>query len=198
MAFWSKLGKLAAIGAAPFTGGASLAAVPMIDAIGSTLSSAAKGSADQRVGENSQAATAAQIAGTQANQQFQNQLASSNYSNQSADRATKRAILMALMGGAQDASIDLPSRIPKVTINGGMRPSSLLGGDNRQLLMSLMGSQMDAPTPTYQAPAAYQPAQAGKVEKGLGAAGLGLSLYGQIGRAMGSRRPDLYGVDNPE
>jgi hypothetical protein len=58
---WGLLGKIGAVAAAPFTGGASLAAVPAIGAVGSVLGGAAQGSANQRMGENQQALLQAQL-----------------------------------------------------------------------------------------------------------------------------------------
>jgi hypothetical protein len=48
MSVWSTILKIAPYAAAPFTGGASLAAVPFTSAIGSTASGAAKGMASNR------------------------------------------------------------------------------------------------------------------------------------------------------
>lgn len=48
MGFLSLLGKIGAVGAAPFTGGASLAALPAIDAISAGLGGAAQGMASNR------------------------------------------------------------------------------------------------------------------------------------------------------
>lgn len=51
MSFWSTLGKIGAGVAAPFTGGASLSAIPMIDAIGGVASGVAGGRAQGRMTE---------------------------------------------------------------------------------------------------------------------------------------------------
>lgn len=48
MSFWSTLGKIGAGVAAPFTGGASLAAIPMIDAIGGAASAGSQAAASNR------------------------------------------------------------------------------------------------------------------------------------------------------
>lgn len=48
MSFWSALGKIGAIGAAPFTGGASLAALPLIDAVGAGINGATQAAASNR------------------------------------------------------------------------------------------------------------------------------------------------------
>lgn len=51
---WGLLGKIGAIAAAPFTGGASLGALPLIDGISQVAGGAAKGSADSRNAQNQQ------------------------------------------------------------------------------------------------------------------------------------------------
>lgn len=66
MAFWDLLGKIGAGVAAPFTGGASLAAIPMIDALGAGASGAAKSMASNR-------GTAAELT-LDANKQFEDAL----------------------------------------------------------------------------------------------------------------------------
>ncbi len=66
MSLFSVLGKIAAIGAAPFTAGSSLAALPAIDAIGAGLSSASQSMANNR-------GTAAELT-LDANDQFERQL----------------------------------------------------------------------------------------------------------------------------
>lgn len=48
MSFWSMLGKIGAGVAAPFTGGASLAAIPAIDGLGKALSSGSQAAAGNR------------------------------------------------------------------------------------------------------------------------------------------------------
>lgn len=51
MGFWSTMGKIGAGIAAPFTGGASLGAIPFIDALGQTASGTAQGRAEGRKSE---------------------------------------------------------------------------------------------------------------------------------------------------
>lgn len=53
MGLWSTIGKIGAIGAAPFTGGASLAALPAIGAAGEMLGGFAQGQASNRGNEYS-------------------------------------------------------------------------------------------------------------------------------------------------
>jgi hypothetical protein len=48
MSFWKALGKIGAIGAAPFTGGASLSVLPLIDAVGSAASAGSQAAASNR------------------------------------------------------------------------------------------------------------------------------------------------------
>jgi hypothetical protein len=66
MGFFSALGKIGSVVAAPFTGGASLAAIPMIDALGKGASSAAQSMANNR-------GSAAELE-LDANDQFERQL----------------------------------------------------------------------------------------------------------------------------
>ncbi len=51
---WGMLAKLGAVGAAPFTGGTSLALLPAIEGIGRVAGNAAKGASDQRMAQNQQ------------------------------------------------------------------------------------------------------------------------------------------------
>lgn len=48
MSFWSALGKIGAVAGAPFTGGASLSAIPVIDAIGAAAGAGSQAAASNR------------------------------------------------------------------------------------------------------------------------------------------------------
>lgn len=198
MGLLSILGKVGAGIAAPFTGGASLAAIPAIDALGRVASGASKGSADQRASENQLALQQGQLAQGGARDQFsadlagsnaafQAALAKSNYGREGQDRQRKAQMLMSLLGGMGDASITpgnpaIASRMG--TMSGGLRPSAL---GNKDALMSLLGQgdiagpEYAAPTP-YAKPTAPNMQQAGKGEKILGGIGLGASLLGSLRR----------------
>lgn len=148
---WGLLGKIGAIAAAPFTGGATLSALPMIDAIGNVAGDAAKGSAGQRVAE-----TPGMVGAQNANVNTQ----------QVNDR---RAMLASLLGGTQDASIGRPagSTIPEFALSGGMKPSNF---SNRDALMQQLGT----PIKPLEMP------QAGMLEKVMGGIGIGSDIYGAI------------------
>lgn len=211
MGFLSALGSIGKIGAgiaAPFTGGLSALAIPAIDAIGAigkTASGAAKGSADQRANDAQMQALfhqlALQSARDQANfsqqgarDQYASQLQGAQFGANEQQRGTKNQILAQLLGGVQDATMTgMPSRIPKMEIQGGLRPSAL--GGNREALMALLQQPtMQAPTFTpgagYQAPPTPQAPTAGIGEKVLGGVGLGGSILGALG---GLLKPKLHG-----
>lgn len=118
--------------------------IPQIaSSLGPALSSAAAGSANQRIAEAPAIANAyeANLKGTQL--------------------GDKRAILASLLGGVQDASVGRPagSTIPTFSITGGLRPSAL--GDRSGLI-----SRLGTPIKPLELPTA------GKLEKILGGVGL--------------------------
>lgn len=177
------LGKVGAGIAAPFTGGLSLAAIPAIDALGAVTSGAAKGSADQRSGENRDALGYGQLANNQAQAQFSADLAGANYQREGQDRARRMALLSALLGGAQDSHITPgnPAIAAKMGAStGGLRPSALAG--NQEALLALLGGQQDPAAPTYTPAALPQLQKAGGFEKVLGGIGLGGSILGALGK----------------
>lgn len=189
MGLLSMLGKVGAGIAAPFTGGASLAFLPAIDAIGGALSGAAKGSADQRIAE-APALIGAQnsnLAG--ARDAFSAGLSGQQFNASEQDRALRRQILASLLGGVGDVSISRPagSTIPTFGISGGLRPSAL---GNKEALMASM-NQPTMTAPTYQGPKPLDLPQAGMLEKVLGGVGMGAGILGALGRA---RKPTSYGT----
>lgn len=164
---------IAGVAAAPFTGGTSLlatlgkGALAAAPAIGSALSGAAKGSADQRIAEQP-GMVSTQLANLQGSQ----------FQASERDAAMRRAMLASLLGGVQDASIGRPagSTIPTFNVQGGLRPSAL---SNRDALIAQLGS---AP---IQGPAPLELPKAGGVEKGLGWAGIAGNILGALGGAFG-------------
>lgn len=166
--------------------------------LGSVVSGGAKGSADQRYAEGNQALNYAQLGNQQARDQFSSDLALSNamfgsgmqgaqFNREGQGRQQKQALLSALLGGLQDASITpgnpaIASRMP--TMTGGLRPSALAG--QKEALMALL-AQPQIEAPTYQAPEAYrapgvpQQPKAGALENILGGVGLGTSILGALG-----------------
>ena len=171
MSFWSTLGKIGSVAAAPFTGGASLSALPVIDALGNVLGGAAKGSADQRMAEVPGMVNTynANLNGQQFNANEQ-------------DRGFKRQMLASLLGGVQDASISRPegSTIPNFQVSGGLRPSAISGKDS--LIASLGAPTMSAPSP-------LEMPKAGLGEKIMGGIGLGANILGAIGKSWPKQSP---------
>ncbi len=155
MSFLSVLGSLGAGIAAPFTGGASLAALPILNAIGNVGGVAAGAAAGSAAGRR---ADSTAMVGAQ------------NANNQTQVLNDKRATMASLLGGLQDASISRPegSTIPTFGITGGLRPSALTNKDALIQQLSQQIKPLDLPT-------------AGVGEKILGGVGLGGSLLGALG-----------------
>ena len=136
---WGKLlGGIGSIAAIPFTGGASAAFLPALSAAGSIFGGAAKGSAENDAAKMD----AAQRMNDQRLQQYgQQQNAQFNLGNLDLQRQQfnetseaarmKRALIGALLGNVQDASVSVPG-IQNATVSGGLRPSAL-GADGRAL-----------------------------------------------------------------
>lgn len=169
MGFWSSLAKVGAVVAAPFTGGASLAALPLISAAGSALGGMADASAQNR-GE--------------ADRFNQNQdalrLRMEQEKRESQNNAYRNALRGALAKNMQDASFDrsqLSSSIPVIKLGGSARPSAI-GGDgreagnvmNRQAMLELMNPST---------PKLSEQKQAGFWEKLAGPLSLGMTAYGE-------------------
>ena len=205
MSWLSKLGNILSIAgpiaAIPFTGGASALglgagaagsaagigskilsgigkAAPVLGAIGTVASNAAKGSADQRVTEGNQALNYAQLEQqaardkatfdrSAANDKFGSDLALSNaqfgsgmqgaqFNREGQDRARHSQVLSQLLNNTQDfkATPGNPAIAKAMgSSTGGARPSNLT--TNRGALMAQLAQpQIDAPT--YAGPAAYQ------------------------------------------
>jgi len=171
MGFLSTLGQIGAGIAAPFTGGASLAAIPALGALGSVASGAAKGSADQRLREGDQTLGYNRLLQQQAGDTF-------TAGNITQDRERKAALLQALLSGLQDFQVTpgnpaIASAMGQRT--GGLRPSALTA--NSDILMQLLGQ----PSPRYAPPDLAKQPTAGWGEKLLGGIGLGGSLLGALG-----------------
>jgi hypothetical protein len=145
MSIWSTLGKIGAIGAAPFTGGASLGAIPLIDAFGNVAGEVAKGREANR--------------NTQAGQNFnqdqlrlradENRLASAKFNAAMPGQRANDAVRGDTLANIQDAAFTGSGR--DLGITGGLRPS-LLSGQTRALGQAMgaaasgntgAGAQMD-------------------------------------------------------
>lgn len=226
MSFLSGLGKVLGIAgpilAAPFTGGTSLlgmagmgagtaAAVgagiggagKLLGGLGSTAGAAAKGSADQRLAENQQALQGGQLAMQGANNAFTAGLQGAEFQTGQQDRAKSNALLSALLGNLQDAQVTPGNpAIAKAmgTSTGGLRPSALLGGGNREALLAMLSGPGQAPiaAPTYTAPPMPTMNKAGAGENILGGVGVGSSLLGSILPLLQSRNQKLPDpIDDP-
>lgn len=122
MGFWSALAKIGLGVAAPFTGGATLAGIPLVDALsntgqvaGSDAAAAAKGRLEQGQLQQGQDRNAISLY----NDQFQNNLkAPSTLASQ-----TARGDLMANLQPAQISG--LPSYVKMPQISGGLTPAAL-------------------------------------------------------------------------
>jgi hypothetical protein len=137
MGFWSGLLKGAATVAAPFTGGASLAAIPVIDGIGNAVQAGAGVAGDLAKGRE---------AGRQS--EFQNSvvrnqqdLRQRQFANESQSDAFHKSMLGALGMNVQDASINRPDGVPNTSMSGGLRPSAL-GMEGRAAAGMLHGQAM--------------------------------------------------------
>jgi hypothetical protein len=199
MSFWKGLGKVGALVAAPFTGGASLAAMPMIDAIGSMATGAAAGSAASRQQNDQQAAQLyqAQINGLLgANridlEQRQFGMQAPGYRVGQVGRADLiRNGQDFSMGGPAGSDVQGADRANSWKTSGGLRPSAL--GDDSKRAAELMAAQHLASL--EKGPEQFDKIQlpeAPKLGKGpslveqiLGGVGLGASVLGGLGAARG-------------
>lgn len=195
MSFWSKLLTVAApIAAAPFTGGTSLAAMGLGGAakaalpgiIGAVGSGLAGGAQKGREAANAQAANAANFAQQENLNKFNAGMQGANldlqqraFGQQSQSDAYKKALAGALAMNLKDVNIDMPSRIPKFTISGGLRPSAIgeegraAGTElNKQAMLKLMNGEKFNALPTYQGTAAPTYKKPGLFENLAGVAGL--------------------------
>lgn len=204
MGFWSGLAKglLGAGGAiaAPFTGGASLAAtLPGI--IGSVGSGIAGGLQKGREAENAAAQDAASFAQREAaakEASLMNRagldLSQRGFAQQSQGDAYQKALKSALAMNLQDANIQLPSRITKFNITGGLRPSAI-GAEgkaaatelNKQAMLKLMSGEKFDAMPAYQGTAAPAYRKPGVLENIAGIAGLAGNTVGSLGAANDDR-----------
>lgn len=193
------LGVAGAIVGAPFTGGASLAALgPILSAgsgilqgIGGVAGGAAKGAQQGRQQDTQTALLQQQLRQQNANSANQNAMSRANFAVGERDAATKRSVMSGLLGGVQDVNIGRPegSTIPTFNISGGMRPSALSPEARAAIMQQLSAGPMAAPefrdVPDMELP------EAGMGEKLLGGVGLAGGLLGAIGANLPT--PPAYG-----
>lgn len=178
MGWLSSLAKIGGAIAAPFTGGASLA----LSALGTA------GDIASRVGAARAQGRAAEAAGNLDRDQVEIQ---NRRLGLDADRANLgQAMRLALLGGAEDASVNVPEHIrPHVgSIRGGLRPSAFQGRSEiieamkPRILEALMrgGDVEMTPTP--------QPNWIDKLAGGIGTAGLVAGFPGAVRDDVERRR----------
>lgn len=167
--------------------------LPAIGALGSVFGGAAKGSANQRRGENDDALRAQQLAQQQSRDTFGAGMQGAHFDREGQDRQRRAQILMQLLNNTQDAQITpgnpaIAARMPRMT--GGNRPSNLT--TNREALMQLlMAPQTSAPQ--YQAPPPLNMQRPGRGENILGGLGLGSSILSVLGGLFGNGQPRPQG-----
>jgi len=191
MGFWTGLAKVGLAAAAPFTGGATAAFIPAVDAISGVTSSLAQGAEKGRQQKNVAAASEAEFKARQAadvENALQNRAALELRQKQfGADemRNNYRSALQAAFGkNVQDVAVNRPAGIPNISFAGGSRPSAL-GPEGRAAAALMfdksMGSMRDGtsftPLPGIERVAAPQYKNAGFFENlmgGIGTAGKGI------------------------
>jgi len=200
MGWWKALADVGLTAAAPFTGGASLAAIPLANAAIDGLQNTG-----QVAGNAAGASAQGRLAEAQANQnQDRNALSLFQDKNAQAQQALNQHSQLAhqagqgdLMSNVQDVNISgLPSNVHMGNVTGGLRPS-LLGPNARQAgqtlsrnaLLQLMQGDTNLPkapelTPLPQANAMD------KINAGLGYAG---SMAGAISPLFKPQPPVMYG-----
>lgn len=118
MSFWSSIGKIGALVAAPFTGGASLAAMPAIDALGKATGAAAanRGAADTEQLRRDQLAL-------EGRQQLENMLASRSQRDL-AERNAAKADLYRANYAQNWKPAQRPGNVPMISFSQG--PGTML------------------------------------------------------------------------
>jgi hypothetical protein len=188
MSFWKGLLKGAAGVAAPFTGGASLAAIPMIDAIGGGLSAASNSMTNNRSQQGNIEDEKLRLGQTQERNYFDTLLDADKARNNNAESAFKRLLNITYMGnpeahvtspgvaGKYSRPIAGPSQAQVDMANGPLRDETYnratYGTDPLQ-------GQMPLRTQDYSA--LDNTGKSSIWEKLLGIAGAGASAYGQLG-----------------
>lgn len=201
MGFWSALGKIGAGIAAPFTGGASLAAIPIIDAIG-------KGATNIENQRNVDRLTQYNVNNEQdrlrllAAQELENalqgraniDLKQRQFQLDAPGQRAGNSVRGDILAGVQDAGISGPivhtrGQVPQIT--GGLRPS-LLSANTRQLgqnmsrnalLQDMKGDAFD-PMPAPQIPTITPAPEAGGLDTAL-------NWIGGISNSLGTVGPIL-------
>jgi hypothetical protein len=133
--------------AAPFTGGASLAAIPAVNALGATLGKQQQGQAQGQLsqgqlqqGQDRNAVDLYQAQQNAQNQAAQTDLARQQFTSQNRGTTAKQALLASLLGGDyKGANVSVPG-IQNATISGGLL-DSLKNSPGALAAMKGLGSQ---------------------------------------------------------
>ena len=180
MGFWSTLGKIGSIGAAPFTGGASLAALPAIDAIGAGLGAAAQGMANNRGAKFQGQLDLERLLMQREQNAFNNQV-----TREQEGRAGQADAFRKLMAAQRVAS---PAARPNVTPYAAPRrmatDAELSGADalTQQVLARLQGGNPITLPAERQMQVDPKLLNAGVLERIFGIAGAGATVYGAASR----------------
>ncbi len=184
MSWWKTLAQIGLVGAAPFTGGASLAAMPLVNAIGSGASAAADSMAKNRGTELS--------AGLDANKQFEDELLKREaFNQQSQNNNLRQSVFSSLLAGYQPPA--RPAGITSAFASPGQPGQDALNFTAKDALAKLQGGPaLSLPTNTDMADPRAMAAQLSKSsawEKLLGILGAGASAYGATAGKGGGSNP---------
>jgi len=179
MGFWGTLGKIGAGIAAPFTGGASLAAIPAIDAIGGALGGGASAAKEGRLSE-------AQLQALINAQNNRAQVDAANFNAGQEGSLIRRALAAQMIG-----DLKRPTD-PRARFGGG-EVSPVL----QQLLARYgQGAQDQLASGSFRvSPQMSGIPKSGLLEKIGGAAGIGGGILGALGR-LNQPKPPIYGPGN--
>lgn len=170
MGFLSTLGKIGAGIAAPFTGGASLAAIPAIDAIGAGMSGAAGSMAHNR-------GTQAQLE-LDSQRQIEEQLLRREMEKRTArNDAMRQSVFGSMLANYQPQA--RPAGMPQSPFNLGDIGSRALQFGSQDALGRLQGGDQ---MPALQRPDVSKLAKPGFLERVLGIGGAVAGAYGAASR----------------
>jgi hypothetical protein len=185
MAFWGTLANIGK-GLLGFGGGnagdiASKVA-EKLGGVGQVMGNAAQGAADQRLQEQFAHLQNQGLQQVAARDQFDAGLGGAKFASDERSLADQRGMKAALLSNLQDVNISgmnpkIQGRMPQ--ISGGLRPSALTGGGQREALMAML-QQPGQPAPTFQGPSPLQLQGQSTGEKVMGGIGLGTSILGAL------------------
>lgn len=178
---WKTLAKIGLVGAAPFTGGASLAAMPLVDAIGHGASAAAGSMAQNR---GTQAALT-----LDSNKQFEDELMKRMaFNQQSRNNDLRNSTFSSMLANYQPAARPNGIAPSSLTTQGQPGQEALTLSAQQALQRLQAGNAMPLPANIDMADMRTVPDKFGKSsawEKILGILGAGASAYGGISAGRG-------------